>query len=68
MCIEKTEECAEQTDTPSAAIYIVQKGDTLWDISKKYRTGEESIALLNTLENNEIHEGQKILIMKKVNL
>jgi len=48
---------------PSVLIYFARKGDTLWNIAKKYRT-----TVLEIIENNNIDEdtelvaGQQILI------
>ena len=48
-----------------AVIYVVQKGDSLWKIAKKYRTTVDNIAAVNELENPElIYPGQKLLIIK----
>ena len=67
--ISKIEECKGAEDTPSAAIYVVQKGDTLWDIAKRYRTSVECIVALNNIENPDmIYPGQKILVMKSIAL
>ncbi|WP_181833057.1 LysM peptidoglycan-binding domain-containing protein [Bacillus taeanensis] len=46
-------------------IHIVQKGETLFRISMKYyesRNGEEIIRERNNLRENEIYEGQKLVI------
>jgi membrane-bound lytic murein transglycosylase D len=43
--------------------YIVQPGDTLWDISKKFNgLTIEKIKLLNNLNNSKIQPGQKLII------
>ena len=48
-----------------AVIYVVQKGDSLWKIAKKYRTTVDNIAAVNELENPElIYPGQKLLIIR----
>lgn len=43
-------------------IYTVQKGDSLWSISKKYETTIEKIKKLNKLTNNIVHVGQKLIV------
>lgn len=43
-------------------IYFAQSGDTVWDIAKRYRVGQDVIISLNKLENITLLPGQKILI------
>lgn len=48
-----------------AVIYVVQPGDTLWQIAKKYRTTIADILAVNEIEQAElIYPGQKLLIVK----
>ncbi|MBR1736012.1 MAG: LysM peptidoglycan-binding domain-containing protein, partial [Firmicutes bacterium] len=48
-------------------IYIVQKGDTLWKLAKKFNTSVEDIARINDIENPDlIYPEQKLLILKRV--
>ena len=51
-------------DIPADAVYyIVQRGDTLYKIARRYNTTTEEIAELNQLSNpNLIYPGQKLLI------
>ena len=49
---------------PSMVGYIVKDGDNLWSIAKRYYTTKESIIKCNHLENEEIHTGDKLIIMK----
>lgn len=47
----------------SITIYVVQAGDTLWKIAKKYYTTIDEILRVNALDNeNNIDIGKKILI------
>ncbi len=63
---------AEEDDgwkNPSGAvIYTVKKGDTLWEIAKKYNTTVDDIMAINgdKIENKDmIYPGQRLLILKK---
>lgn len=60
-------ENVEFKEYSSMIIYIVQNGDTLWNIAKKYNTTVADLMLVNDLENPDIiYPGEKILILKKV--
>ena len=49
-----------------AVIYTVKKGDTLWNIAKKYHTTVDDIVRINKIENPDlIYPGQRFLIFKK---
>ena len=59
--IENTGE-KEQEDY-SVIMYIVKKGDTLWEIAKKYNTTIDEIVRVNGIEDPDvINVGQKIFI------
>ena len=47
---------------PGIIGYIVQEGDELWDLAKRYSTTVEGIKEVNELESDEIKAGKKILI------
>ncbi|MFG6394577.1 MAG: DUF3794 domain-containing protein [Lachnospiraceae bacterium] len=53
-------------DMPGLAGFIAGDNDTLWDIAKEYNTTPESIMELNGLTNNQIHKGDRLLLMKIV--
>ncbi len=59
-----TEEDFDGVESPSIVLYFIQKGDTLWDIAKRYHTKEEYIRKLNNLEGDNLTEGMQILIPK----
>lgn len=59
--IENTGE-KEQEDY-SVIMYIVKKGDTLWEIAKRFNTTVDEIVRVNGIENPDVLEvGQKIFI------
>ena len=52
---------------PSMVILCVQKSDSLWSIAKKYNASLEELAFINDLDSNEeLKDGQRLLIVKKV--
>lgn len=64
--INETEAVEANPSKGGAVIYTVKKGDTLWNIAKKYNTTVNDIVKLNKIENPDlIYPGQKLLILKK---
>jgi membrane-bound lytic murein transglycosylase D len=55
---------SRQVELPNGGkTYIVQPGDTLWDISKKFNgLTVEKIKTLNNLKTNKVQPGQKLII------
>ncbi|TCT13952.1 LysM domain-containing protein [Natranaerovirga pectinivora] len=54
-------------DLPSVVGYIVKKGESLWDIAKKYYTTTDKIREINGLSaEQEVKAGDKIIIIKNV--
>lgn len=50
--------------TPNKKYYQVKQGDTLWSISKKYaNVTVDEIKRLNNIRENEIHVGQRLIIV-----
>jgi membrane-bound lytic murein transglycosylase D len=48
---------------PEGKTYVVQPGDTLWDISKKFRgIPVEKIKATNNLKSNKLEPGMKLII------
>ena len=43
--------------------YTVRKGDTLWDISQKYRVGIDSIKRENKISSNDLKVGMVLKII-----
>ena len=60
--VEKDDEPNSDQDY-SVVVYIVKKGDTLWNIAKRFRTTVDFIARTNGIEDeNQIQVGQKLYI------
>jgi membrane-bound lytic murein transglycosylase D len=54
---------ASSAHLPSSKTYIVQPGDTLWDISKKFEgLTIDKIKSMNHLGNTKLQPGQKLII------
>ena len=65
--IEETGQLIDLNNRSSITIYIVQKGDILWDIAKRYNSTIEDILSSNNLESSyEINVGDKIIIEKNI--
>ena len=59
--VEKNESTSDQDY--SVVVYIVKKGDTLWNIAKRFRTTVDFIARTNGIEDEDkIVVGQKLYI------
>ena len=57
------EECYGETYTPpDSTTYVVKKGDTLYQIAKKYNTTVDTIKKKNNLSSNNLSLGQKLII------
>ncbi|MGQ9863416.1 MAG: LysM peptidoglycan-binding domain-containing protein, partial [Bacteroidia bacterium] len=42
--------------------HVVQKGESLWSIAKKYKTTPEKIEKINKLKSSALQPGQKLLL------
>lgn len=51
---------------PGIVGYIVQPGDTLWDVAKKFHTTTENVMAANELTDEEVKPGMKLLLVKEV--
>ena len=51
---------------PGIVGYIVKPDDTLWSIAKNNHTTIAELIHTNQLEEEEVHGGEKLLIVKSV--
>ena len=61
----KTVNKVEKKSTPknkNSRIHVVQKGESLWDISKKYKVSIDDLVKWNELEGTRIRAGQNIYV------
>jgi LysM repeat protein len=56
----------EIDDLPGLVGYMVSEGESLWDIGKAFHTTVESIRELNDLETDTLSAGDKLLLMKEI--
>lgn len=60
---QKNEVAAEVTNTQkTSAVYIVKKGDTLYNISRRYNLSVNDLKQLNHLTDNSISIGQRLYV------
>lgn len=50
---------------PGIVGHIVQSGEDMWSLAKKYRTTVEGIKEINGLEGENVKPGEKLLILKE---
>ena len=69
-CIQKIEEkeydMRKLEAIPGITGYIVQPGDSLWDIAKEYCLMPEQILEMNGLESPDLKAGERIVLMKSI--
>jgi hypothetical protein len=53
---------------PGIIGYIVKRNDSLWNIAKKYYTTVDNIVAINDLVDDRVKEGDKLIIMKRVDI
>ena len=67
--VEAIELEEQDPDPPSITYVVVQEGDTLWKLAKKYNTTEEAILIANSWlrekEDFKLSEGEKVCIPRR---
>lgn len=51
---------------PGIVGYIVQEGDSLWDIAKRFHTTVDNIMATNGLTSDVIHPGDSLILVKEI--
>lgn len=63
--VEKPVDVEHMEKLPGIVGYIVQNGDSMWSIAKRYATTREQLMRINGLENDVLKRGQKLLIIRE---
>ncbi|MBQ9658069.1 MAG: DUF3794 domain-containing protein [Clostridia bacterium] len=67
--IDEIDEEEDSMQDYSVIVYIVKKGDTLWEIAKRFKTTVDDIVRVNGIENpDQILAGEKIYIPRTVSV
>lgn len=53
---------------PGITGYVVKENDTLWNIAKRYKTKVASIQAINNKEDSNITKGEKLIIVKELQI
>lgn len=61
---KKAEEDAAEA-LPVMAVYFASENASIWEVGKKYQVSLNGIRRINQLDNDELSEGQKLLIVKE---
>lgn len=51
---------------PGIVGYLVQEGDSLWDIAKRFHTTVDNIISTNNLTSDVIHPGDSLILVKEI--
>lgn len=51
---------------PGITGYMVQEGDTLWEIAREYYMMPQQIMEMNGMETQELHKGECLILMKNM--
>lgn len=54
----------EEEKKPSLTVYFPDEGEELWSVAKKYCTSVDAIKNMNSLQDDKIEEGMRLLIPK----
>ena len=55
-------ECNEREGKRGMIIYFVKKGDSLWDVAKRYGVTVESVMRGNDMEDETLSGGERLFI------
>ncbi len=53
----------KETENFSGKVYVVRRGDALWNIAKEYKVDVDTLRSWNNLDGNKIRVGQKLKIL-----
>ncbi len=62
--IALTDDVQEKTDYPAITVYFGDKGETLWDIAKKYNTTVDAVRRRNNVNTEQLNDSTMLIIPK----
>ncbi len=66
---EKDGVTVDYNKLPAVTVYMLQKGDTLWSIAKRYNTTVDALARLNNIENpSKVSPGMHVMVLKNIRM
>ena len=65
-CREDEQDITRLMNIPGMTGYIVQTGDTLWNIAEEYSKTIDMIKEMNSLGEEDVMPGDKLLLIKQV--
>ena len=57
------ESTSKETMAPMT-VYAAKQGDSLWSIAKRFKTSAETVSRLNQLDEEQLSEGRKLMIIR----
>ena len=62
VAFETTKGAKSGLPTPKTRVHVIQEGDSLWKISRKYKVSIEEIKKLNSMDTEKLRAGRKLQI------
>ena len=64
--MKRSEGEKEEKVLPVMSVYFAKENESIWEVGKKYQVPLVTIRDLNQLTEDNLHDGQKVLIVKEM--
>ena len=58
-------DCESMNSQPGMVGYVMQPGDTLWDVAKEYHTTVDHVLEINKMNEEEVVSGDMLLVVPR---